>query len=238
MSYADAARFYDVMKAEREIARDDKRGLLEKTRDLAALNQRVGSPHADYRFRMGDVIKGAIGAGIGYGLMRAYSNGMHKHVRDTLSNLGAQMGAAMHTQFVKSAEEAGASLERQVERIDELGPKLDRARTDAFKLGFVRALVETGYFNEKRAAIMPIPVMALSPSNLLQVPRNLAKAITGGGEVAGSAIGTLDAMDEDDFDIAKINAERVILEQQLERLKQDRRNAALKAILAKRRSKT
>lgn len=86
----------------------------------------------------------------------------------------------------------------------------------------------------KRAAFMPI--MSFDIGGLAEIPKGIGRAISGAGRATGALGGQAMAMDATDEAIAKIQVEKALLEEQLERIEADKRNAALKSILAKRRT--
>lgn len=216
---------------------------MDKTRRLANFQALANQPDTGRRqWTIGDVLHGAIGAALGLGVARGAGKvlGLDYRTQDKVESIGMGLGAAMNTGLIKAADDARQSLNSMLERIDELEPKIASCRKHAFRFGVVQALADRGYFQdgqEKQAGIMPLPVLNLNPASLMAAPRSLARGVTSAGELAGTALGVADAMDEDDADIARINIERSLLQEQLERLQEGRRNAALKAILAKRKLK-
>jgi hypothetical protein len=238
MTYSDALNYYNAMQAQDDIARGPG-GLLDTTEAMTEFRRHLNTPaQQPKQLTFGDILHGAIGAALGAGVARGASSalGLSDRFSDKLETIGLGLGAAMNTGYIKSAAEAEASLAKQLDRLDELEPKVAAARVDAFRLGFVRGLQDAGYF-EKGAAVIPLPIVTLDAANMLSVPRSIGKAITSGGEVVGTGLGVADSLDETDEEVSKINVERAILEDRLEQLKADRRNAALKDILAKRRVK-
>lgn len=230
MTYGDAVNYFQAMQAERSIGSDPSTSFGEKARRMAEFAKLRDRP-ADQprRWTVGDVIHGAIGAATGVGMARGLSKllGLGSRMSDKLETAAMGIGAAMNTGVIKRAADE---------------------RRHAFEMGFAQGLYRSGYFDKvavadepddtdglyKRAAMMPI--FSFDIGGLAEIPRGIGRAVSGFSRSAGSIAGSATALDEDDEELARIQVERALLEEQLERLKADKRNAALKQVLAKRRT--
>jgi len=217
MPYSSAADFAQVQDYRRRVAGDPSRSLVSKARALADVQREIDKPEPRRGMTFGDVFRGAIGAAAGYGIARGAANAMNvdPEYKGILSAAGAGLGALMNSGMLKR----GASEEE---------------RTHAFRFGFVKAARDVGYF-AKESAFWPIPTVPISPGSVMAIPRGLAGAAARGGQIVGSAIGAADAPDEDEVELAEIQVQKALLEEQLDRLKSERRNRALKRLLAERR---
>jgi len=94
----------------------------------------------------------------------------------------------------------------------------------AFRAAFVKEAIEQGYF--KKALFNWVTDIPMAAANIAHK----------GSETAGAALGTIANPGDADEDITKTKVETELLRQELERLKAQQQNSALKQILAKRRS--
>ena len=94
----------------------------------------------------------------------------------------------------------------------------------AFKAAFIKAAIADGYF-EKKALLSWVTDIPMAAANLAHK----------GSETAGATIGTIASPGDADEDITKTKVETELLRQELERLRAQKQNSALKQILAKRR---
>jgi len=133
----------------------------------------------------------------------------------------------MNTGAIKWAE-----ADAEIDRINKALPKIAEQRRNAFRFGFLKAAKEMGLF--KKQAFLPVPVITMGVGDILNIPRSMAKAITGAGRTAGSLAGTIDAPDETEEELTKMDLDRMLLEEQLQRLRADKRNTMLRKVLAKR----
>lgn len=108
-------------------------------------------------------------------------------------------------------------------------------RYDAFKLGFVSALVEQGYI-EKTANIVPITTLPITPELLISPFRASLQLARAGATGAGAGAAYLTSPTENDSDLSKIEAETGALNQQAEKLDARRRQRIVSAILARRKA--
>lgn len=272
MTYDQALDYWRGEKAREQISNQPGSDLLTKSRHMTAFNQLADTPGPGSRpWTIGDVIHGSIGAALGGGFAKGLSEalGFSKRMTDKVETIGMGLGAAKNLGVIKRAESE---------------------TRHAFRLGAVKALVDSGYFDktadqlplanrladrqrvfeqkddavnqliaddpdvtdeelddaasdyhkwasdfEKQGAFMPFPVVSLDPTGLLEIPKGIGRMVTGTGGALGSAAAHLDAADESDVDIAKIQVQRELLQQELEKLRADRRNAILRQVLAKRR---
>lgn len=170
---------------------------------------------------IGDVVRGAVGAGIGYvgASMLGHFIGASDSTISALRVAGMGLGTMLNTGMLKSAEE--------------------QDQRNAFRLGFVEACRDMGLFGDpngpyaKVAAMVPIAV-PLTPDTVLAPLRAGYHLFSQGTGTVGAGAAALDAPDSTDEEITKMELERNELEQQAARLKARKGNELIKKILARR----
>ena len=201
--------------------------ILSITAERAEAARHARAQQGPRTWTVGDVLHGAIGAGLGLGVAKGVGGllGLSDRNRDKLETVGIGLGAMMNTGVIKNAE-------------DQLVERLLQMRKQAFQIGCIRALKEAGYFDppEQKKEAFLLPVLNLDPSKLLEIPKGIGKAVYTAGGTLGSLSGAANAPDETDEDIAQIKARRMMLEEQLEKLQAERANRMLRQVLAKRRT--
>lgn len=181
------------------------------------------------------VLHGTLGAAFGAGLARGAGSvlGMSDGMKDKMETMGMGIGAIWNTgNLDKIAED-----ELEIAAIfDEMNTKLAAQREQAFRIGFLKAAADQGLFQklEKKATI--VAPIAVSPAELLEIPRGMAKSIHRGGEIAGAGLAALEAPDETEADITQLRVERQILKERLRQAKKDRDNRIVNKVLAERRA--
>lgn len=182
---------------------------------LAAKERPQETPHIGY----GDVIRGAIGAGLGYGVSTLLGKFLSVD-DDTMSKMrtiGMGLGTMINTGLIK-----GASVDER----------------NAFRVGFLRAAADLGAFVEdqaqtKCAAMIPA-VIPLTPDTFLSPMRagynTMSELATG----TGAGLSAIDAPDSTDVDMVRMELERQELERQAAKLEAGKRNQALRALLKQR----
>jgi len=184
---------------------------------LAAQDKPAETPHIGY----GDVIRGAIGAGLGYGV----SNLLGKFLSvddDTLSKMrtiGMGLGTMINTGLIK-----GASVDER----------------NAFRLGFLRAIADSGLLAEdlaetKCAAMIPM-MIPLTPDTFLSPMRAGYNTMSELAAGSGAGLSAIDSPDDTDVDMVRMELERQELERQASRLEATKRNRTLAALLRKRKA--
>ncbi len=225
MTLRDAADWSQAQEGRDRIMNDPNTGLLEKSRLLAQWSLHADRPAPQpRRWTLGDVLHGAMGAAMGAGVARGVSStlGLSPRLADKLETAGMGVGAAMNTGVIKRAQ---------------VGARVRQLRKHAFRLGAVKGLLAAGYFGQqaKTAAIIPLPVISLDPASLFEIPKGLAHAATSAGSVGGTAAGLAGSVDEDEEEIARLQAQRVLLEDQIERVRAERRNRVMRQLFEMRR---
>lgn len=187
-----------------------------------------------FHITVGDVLHGALGAAFGAGVAKGVGGmlGVSPRFADKLETAAMAVGAGLNTGVIKMSEE------QEIERLREAAPKMEQQRKHAFRLGFIKAAHDAGAFQseeqKKVAALLPIPSLVVNPVGLLSIPRGVARGISSGAGIAGSLLGTADAPDEDEQEITSLRVQKELMEEQLQKLKADRRNRELRKVLAKR----
>jgi len=167
------------------------------------------------------VIRGAIGAGLGYGV----SNLLGKFLSvddDTLSKMrtiGMGLGTMINTGLIK-----GASVDER----------------NAFRLGFLRAIADSGLLAEdlaetKCAAMIPM-MIPLTPDTFLSPMRAGYNTMSELAAGSGAGLSAIDSPDDTDVDMVRMELERQELERQASRLEATKRNRTLAALLRKRKA--
>lgn len=223
MTFQDAADWSQAQEGRDRIMNDPNLGLLEKSRRLAQWSLHADRPAPEPRqWSLGDVLHGAMGAAMGAGVARGISSavGLNSRLADKLETAAMGLGAAMNTGVIKMSDD-----------------RVSRMRKHAFRLGAVKGLLAAGYFGSqaKAAAVIPLPMISLDPAALFELPRGIARATTSAGTVGGTAVGLANAVDEDEEEIARLQAERALLEDQIERVRGERRNRVMRRLLEARR---
>lgn len=208
MTMADAAQLSQLLNARNNVSGN----FFQQAEQLGQLNSAFNAPPPKSNVpTLGDVIHGAIGAGLGLGVARGVTNilGIDGKFKDRLEDLGMLVGGARNIGYMKTSEE----------------------RRHAFRLGFLKAAYDKGLLKE--AAIAPVNI-PLTP-DLITAPfrfgTNLAKT-TGG--LAGTAAGIAASPSSEDEAIAKVQVETELLKRRLAQLEGERKNRLVKALLAQR----
>jgi hypothetical protein len=232
MTYADAANYYKALGSRDQIMKSDD-DLVTKTRELANWQHladkkpsRGGGGKSHWTVQ--DLVHGVFGAGLGAGVAKGINAMLPVSERfaDKVETVGMGIGAAMNTGTIKWAEDVDAEARRLNERI----PKIAEQRRNAFRIGFMKAAMANGLL--KKEAM--VPMLSLGVGDLLSIPRSAARAFNTGAKTVGGIAGTASAPDETEEDLTKMELERMLLEEELERLRSDKRNAALRKVLANR----
>lgn len=223
------------VKAMRDRITNSRMGFMDKVRNLAEVSRdlKENKPETESSsFTLGKLLHGAVGAGMGVGIAKGVSKefNLDPSFSTKLQVASAGLGALMNMGLLKISEE----VEKDINQMKTAADQLDKERHHAFRFGFMKGICDSGYF-EKTSAVLPIPVLTLDPTQLASIPRSIAKGIGGVGRLGGSLVGSADVPDETDEEITKLQVEQALLEEQLERLKNERHNRALKQLLAKRR---
>ncbi len=227
MSFDHAAAYFNALKARDDILSSGG-GLLDKTRQLSNWQQLVDKPApAQRKWTIGDVVKGIFGAGLGLGVAKGVSAvlPLSERFEDKMETVAMGIGAGMNTGVIKWAQNDAARVAAAV-------PKIRQMRKHAFRLGFLKAAVDSGML--KRAMLVPVPVISVGVGDILSIPRAAAKALTSASRTTGSMAGTLTAVDEQEEEMTKEELDRQLLQEQLSQLQAERRNMVLKQVLARR----
>lgn len=178
------------------------------------------SPHQPPMLTIEAIVKGAVGAGLGYA---------------GASMLGSFLGAADST--ITAMRVAGAGLGTMLNT-----GMLKSSQSDerlAFRIGFLKAARDLGVFGDpmgpavKVAAMVPIAIPMTLDTVLSPVRAGYNMYSQGTGAI-GAGAAALDAPDDSDEDITKMDLEREELNQQAARLEANRRNKIMREILARR----
>jgi hypothetical protein len=207
---------------------------MDKVRGLVELSHMKDQPKKESGITIGKLFHGLVGAGIGLGVAKAISSkfDIDPSYSSALNYVGAAAGAALNMGILKRSN---MSELPSMEKLASALPVIEEQRRNAFQLGFIKAAIDVGYFTKSSAAVLPVPMIPITPSGLLSIPRGISGAIRRSGELVGNIAGAADAPDEDEVDIAKLEVAREMLRERLDSLLAERRNSALRGVLAKRR---
>jgi hypothetical protein len=214
MSYQDANQIYSFYKAQKDIAGDPSLSAWEKAKLTVSLDKAANKPD-DTSFTALDFVKGAVGAGIGFGAgtIAAKFFGLSDTTKNNLQTFGMGMGTLMNMGVIKKAHE--------------------RDTRYAFRYGFIKKAAELGILKQAMQ-IMPVPTLPLTPDTFAAPIRasfaGYNKLIRGAGTTAGA----LDSASDTDVEVAKMEAESEALYQKEEELRAKRANRLLSALMARR----
>lgn len=231
MTYSDASNVFNAQAIKDQII-SGPGSLIDKSRRLANLQALLDKPGEEkHQWTVGDVIHGLIGASIGAGISKGVTSllPLSDRFKDKLETAAMGVGAAMNTGVIKWAEE---DVEAEVDKINKALPKIAAQRRHAFRLGFLKAAKQLGVM--EKTALLPIPVVSLGIGDIVNIPRALARAVTSTGGTVGSLAGSVTSPDATEKELTELELDKALLEEQLERLKADKRNRALRKILANR----
>lgn len=107
-------------------------------------------------------------------------------------------------------------------------------RYNAFKLGFVQALVESGEMEKTAANLVPVTTLPITPDLLFSPLRIAASAGRTVANTAGAGLAYATGPTKDDEDLAKMEAETAALREQEQRLKAEKQQRLMRHILAQR----
>ncbi len=221
MTMHDAANLVTVSRAEKDILNDPTMSTFEKMKALTAVQNAAARPGSNgFSISTGDIARGAIGAGLGYGAGSLLGKllGVQPSTLSTFQNLGMGFGTLLNTGMLSmnktSSEASNAEMEKR----------------HAFRIGFVKAALDLGFIKE--GAINP--VLPLS-TELLSAP--VRTGLNVGSAVAansGALLGQLTGDDATDVDMTKMQLEENELNAKADHLQSQRRAQILRSVLNKR----
>ena len=222
MSLEDAVDLIEISRAKADLARDPSLSFWGRMKaiesiDAAAEFQKEPGLHVS----VSDVIKGAVGAGLGYGVGSAVGAflGLSPATKSNLKILGAGLGTLMNTGVLgmnKTAEEA--ELEREIR--------------DAVRIGFLKGAQDSGLLDNTR--FLKEGMLAFTPDTIMAPIRSLSGMTSSLGAAGGAGAATIFGDDEADEKISKIMLEKRLMERQADRLRQQRKNKIVAGLLSKR----
>jgi hypothetical protein len=219
MSLQDAANLIQINRAKAEIANDESLSIwgrmkaLESIDAAAALQEDPGPT-----VTVGDVVRGAVGAGLGYGVGTAVGSflGFSSDTKSKLKMLGAGLGTLLNTGIMGMSKNAAEEQEIR----------------DAVRYGFLKGAHETGLLDHP--AFLKLGFIALTPETFAAPVRAISGATSSMGSMTGAGAATIFGDDETDEKISKIMLEKRLMERQADKLRQQRRNKIVAGLLAKR----
>jgi hypothetical protein len=162
---------------------------------------------------LGKLVHALIGGVVGYTAARVATSALDlsPEFSNKLQTSAATAGAIMG--FAKSA-----SARTQEEALK------------AFRLGFLKAAMDRGYFKTAGFGLY------LDPASVLSLPRAAAEGATRVSSAIGSGIGAASAPDEVEEDLMKMQLEKDLLQQRLKSALVNRQNKRIRDVLAKTRA--
>jgi hypothetical protein len=194
----EAAQLAQVISGKNSIF-SSNRNWLDENKSINSINEAMAKPSSS----LGTVALAGLGLGLARGIGAMF--GLNSQEQNNLES--KSMFMAMN----KTAAE-----------------KHEEAKHIAFRTGFLKAAMDSGYFEKTSASLF----------NLLTGPVMTAAGLSlAAGGAAGTLAGGADSADETDEDIAKMHAEKLLLKQQLTELQADRKNSILREVLDKKRKR-
>ncbi len=215
MSAEDALRYAEVETArDNMLSGTDFFKAIQRSTEFASALKRPGESKP--AFGLGTLFHGALGAAMGAGIARGVSAtlGLPNSFSDKLETAAMGIGAAMNTGILKRSND-----ETEIRH--------------AFRLGFAKAAADKGLLKE--AGLLPLPVLTLSPSDVLNLPKGFMQAAGTGASALGTAAGTFDAVDDNEEDLTQMQVEKTLLQERLNRIMAEKKNNAVRRLLAQRR---
>ena len=143
MSRSDAANYAQILDTRDRVAEDPNRTFYQKVRDLGPLGTALRENEDDDKKQttFGDILRGAIAAGLGYGLGKGVGStmGLSDSTTDSLAVTGAMLGGLM------GITKSGCTKEEK------------------FRVGFLKSAIDKGYFKEAFiGGLLLDPIIGLS----------------------------------------------------------------------------
>lgn len=219
MSLQDAADLISVSRAEQDVIHDPTLNMWDKARALTAIQDAAAAqPQHPSLITTGDLARGAVGAGIGYGVGTLMGKlfGVAPTTMSTFKNMGMGLGTLVNTGMLKMNKSA-------------------QERRDAWRLGFMKAALDLDLIKrfEKTGGFGDV-VVPITPE-YLTAP---IKAVSGLGHQAAINAGALTGqmLNEGpaDVDVARMRLEKRELEDTEQNLLRQRRQSMIKKVLDQR----
>lgn len=160
---------------------------------------------------LGKLVNSVVGGVMGYTAAKAISSVMDlsPEFSTKLQTSAATTGALMGLLKSASAKDPNAAI-------------------TAFRIGFLKAAMDSGYF-KKTAAVG----LMVDPASLLSLPRAAAEGAARVSSAVGTGIGAASAPDEVEEDLLKLQLEKQLLQQRLRSAIVNRQNRRIRDVLAK-----
>jgi hypothetical protein len=217
MSLQDAANLVTVQNGERAILNDPSLSDYGRTKALMALHQAAAyKPPQTPFLTPGDIIKGGIGAGLGYGASTILGSmlGVTPSTLTTFQRLGMGLGTLLNTGLIMNKTSSAQEM---------------KERHDAFRLGFVKAALDLGLLKESGF------VAALPITEAIKAPVDLGMGLASSAASTGGALmGQMFGEDSSDANVTQMAIQQRQLEAKANQLQSGRKAALLKRVLDKR----
>ncbi len=215
MTIQQATEYAAYETAKANVVGSQSLDLFEKARILGRINELAQQNDVQRPVGLADVMGGLVGAGVGAGIARTVSSlfGLSDRFSDKLETAAMGLGAYLNTGMNKRSND------------------MDSERL-AFRIGFLKAATQQGYFKE--AGALPVPVVAVTPESLLEIPRGFASATIGASRGAGALLGALGSDEKADRKVTEIDAQDALLRNELAKQRALRTSRLIAHILANR----
>jgi hypothetical protein len=219
MTLQDASNLINISRAEQDVLKDPTLNMWDKARALTSIqNAAAAAPETAPWITPGDITRGAVGAGLGYGAATIMGKllGVSQGTLGTFQNMGMGLGTLFNTGILKmnSAQQT------------------EQERREAWRLGFIKAAVDLGLLDRfaKHGGFGDV-VIPVTPEYLTAPIKGLSElghqAATNAGAIGGQMLNEGPA----DVDVARMRLERRQLEDSEQQLIRQRRQAMIRKVL-------
>ncbi len=222
MTLQDASNLINIAKAEQDVLKDPTLNMWDKARALTSIqNAAAAAPQSTPWVTSGDVARGAIGAGVGYGAATLMGRmlGVSEGTLGTFQNMGMGLGTLLNTGMMKMNSSNNTEQERR----------------DAWRLGFMKAAVDLGLLDRfaKHGGFGDV-MIPLTPEYITAPIKGLSElshqAAVNTGAIAGQMLNEGPA----DVDVERMRLEKRQLEDSEHNLIRQRRQQMIHKILSQR----
>jgi hypothetical protein len=225
MSFQDAANLVTVQEGQSRILADPSLSVFDKARALEAIERAaVTTPQSQGLLSTGDLVRGAIGAGVGYGAATLFGSLLTSNP-DTLTmaqRLGMGLGTLINTGLLMN-------------KTSQLNPT-DQARVDAFRLGFCKAALDLGLLREPELGEKLAGIVGNVPLiEAIKTPVDVLSGLSGtAATTSGALLGHMTGDTSDDVDLTNMALKQRELENRADMIENNRRSTLLKKVLDRR----
>lgn len=229
MTIQDAAAMVTVQQAQDRIMQDPTLNLWGKVKSLESINRAArATPQRQPWVTPGSVVRGAIGAGVGYRLGDVIGRylGLEESTAQDMRRVGLGLGTLFNAEVgkMKTASSPASDEETDIR--------------NAVMLGFLKGARETGLLDNPRycatGLTKKVAYVAVTPDVFTAPVRTSARAASGAAATAGSLGAHVLGEDAADVDVQRMLLEKRKLEMEADRLRAQRQNRVLQRVLQRR----